>query len=311
MKKSLWLLFFFLFSCTGEQETSQFDYLAKLDTKILELVAAVAIDYSEPVEPSGLIMRNDSLFTVSDDHDHTIFYLDVDLENKTGRLIPFIKFEAPELDGIDFLDFEGITVDPAGNFYLVSEQAFRILKISAGGQIVEWITPNLKPFGEKAGLFQRRNANFEALTRIEGNQFVLCAERQPRGMIRLDTGTMPQSIVATKQDHSILPAVGKRTPDYAGLHFDGTHLFALERAIGAVTQIDLSDKAITETALWTYAHVENDSAWRYEEMEYGHAEGLFLDDDFVYMVLDNNGAARQNDKNDTRPVLFIFNRPEN
>ncbi len=304
MRRPVFLLCLLFTGCTGKSEN-----ITGIVGRVLKLHAAMAIDVPEQVEPSGLTMRNDSLFTISDDHDHTIFYVAFDTTQKSAVLKPFLEFTAPVLPAVNHLDFEGITVDPAGNFYLVSEEAFRILKVSAGGQSAEWVTPDLQPFGAQVGLFKKNNANFEGLSITDDKNFTLCAEREPRGIMQLNLADLPQSITAIKQDHAVLPSPGRRTADYAGLAFFNGSIFCLERGIHAVTELSISDGKISEKSLWTFAHVENDAAWRYENMEYGHAEGLFVNKDFVYIIIDNNGDARQDDNNDRRPLLFIFAKP--
>ena len=305
MRIFVWLSLISLFGCMGNRVIDN-----RITARVLELRAALPVDVSEQVEPSGLVMRNDSLFTVSDDHDHTIFYIAIDFDKKTADLQPFIEFNAPELPESGHLDFEGITVDPAGNFYLVSESAFRILKVSPGGGSAEWVTPNLKHFGTNVGLFQKRNANFEGLSTTDGINFTLCAERQPRGIMQLNLQGMPRSITAIKQDHAIIPSKEKRTPDYAGLSIYGSTIYCLERGIHAVTELQIGHGKISEKSLWTFAHVENDPQWRYLDMEYGHAEGLLVNKDFIYVVIDNNGDARPGDPGDSRPLLFVFSKPK-
>lgn len=305
MRTLIWFSLIFLLACAENHQND-----GRITARVLEFGAALPVDVPEQVEPSGLVMRNDSLFTISDDHDHTIFHVDFDLSENTAALHPFINFNAPNLPESGHLDFEGITTDTAGNFYLVSESAFRILKVSPGGTSVEWVTPNLKSYGDIVGLFQKKNANFEGLSTTDGVHFTLCAEREPRGIMQLNLNDMPGSITAIKQDYAVIPSKGKRTPDYVGLSIFGSTIYCLERGIHAVTELQIEHGKIKEKSLWTFAHVENDPRWKYADMEYGHAEGLLVNKDFVYIILDNNGDGRQSDVNDRRPLLFIFLKPE-
>ena len=313
MKKILGLCVLLLTACSDKTDTdnaNQFKYLTDLNVEILELVAAMPVEFPKAIEPSGLIMRDDSLFTVSDDHDHTIFYIDCNIEEQRATCKRYLKFDAPKIHGVDDLDLEGITVDGDGNFYLVSEKAFRILKIEKGSNKVSWVTHDLKPYGREVGLFQKKNADFEGITWLGDHKFLLAAEREPRGFIQLDLDKIPKGIKAYRQDHSILEPPKHRNPDYSGLHFDGKNIYALERSIHAVTRIEITDGKIIEKAVWSYAHVENAEEWQYRDMEFGHAEGLFINENYVYIILDNNGERRLINKKDRRPLMFVFKRGE-
>jgi hypothetical protein len=45
-------------------------------------------------------------------------------------------------------------------------------------------------------------------------------------------------------------------------------------------------------------------------MKYGRAEGLAVDKDHFYVILDNNNDPKINDPNNRLPLLFIFERPK-
>ena len=147
----------------------------------LKAVQVLSIEGPENNQPSGLTIFNNTLFIVSDKHDDTIFR--VQLTSDKAVLIPHVQFKLPEPITEKGLDFEGITCDGEGNFYIISERTFRILRVSLDGKKVSWASPSLQSYGEKAGLFQTRGAYLEGITLVDENQFVVCAERQPRGII--------------------------------------------------------------------------------------------------------------------------------
>ncbi len=96
---------------------------------------------------------NGDLYTVSDKHDYTIFRIEI--KEEVAILKPHIQIIMPETLKVNLpLDFEGITNDDAGNFFIISETLFRILRISSNGKDVSWISPDLKPFGKQKKLFQ-------------------------------------------------------------------------------------------------------------------------------------------------------------
>ena len=48
---------------------------------------------------------------------------------------------------------------------------------------------------------------------------------------------------------------------------------------------------------------------QYADMTYGRGEGLCMDAERVFVVLDHNGRPRYLDSNDSRPLLLIMERP--
>ena len=115
---------FLLISCSNHKNIQQ-----------LELVKAYQIETNNSLEPSGITEWDGVFYTVSDKH-NTIYQLVFDESNV--RFIPFIEIRSQD----DFVfDFEGITHDN-NFFYLISENTFRILKVSKDGQHQEWFPDN-------------------------------------------------------------------------------------------------------------------------------------------------------------------------
>ncbi|GAB4373889.1 MAG: hypothetical protein Kow0042_18080 [Calditrichia bacterium] len=255
------------------------------------------------MQPSGLTIRNDTLLTISDKDDSTIFW--IELGEKEAFLHPFLRFRLPESISIP-ADFEGITLDEEGTIYLISESLFRILKVRTDGSPAEWITPSLKPWGQREGLFRKRNANLEGITWIGGNQFILCQEREPRGMLTVRIESDAVRVKAFQLDESIFPFPKGRKPDFAGLYWFQQNLYVLERNPSIVARLVEADSGFVEKNGWSYGHVESRDSLRYTDIRYGLAEGLAMDKNFVYIVLDNNGDARYIDPDNRRAQLFVF-----
>ncbi len=81
----------------------------------LKPVQVLAVEGPENNQPSGLTIFNNTLFTVSDKHDDTIFR--VQLMDDRAVLVPHIQFKLSEPVPEKVLDFEGITCDNEGNLY--------------------------------------------------------------------------------------------------------------------------------------------------------------------------------------------------
>lgn len=273
----------------------------------LKAVKVLPVEGLENNQPSGLTIFDNTLFVVSDKHDDTIFRIQL-MEDK-AVLVPHVQFKLSEPVTEEVLDFEGITCDEEGNFYIVSETAFRILKVSADGEKTSWLTPSLRSDGEKVGLFQTRGAYLEGITLVDKGQFVVCAERQPSGIIEVDTNTTPVKVRAFKYDTTKAKLPKDRHPDFTGLFWENGILYALERNAYVICKLIKSSHGFEEGDFWSYESIETSEEFQYESMKFGRAEGLCMDKNHVYVILDNNGNARRLDPSDHRPLLLIMERP--
>ena len=266
----------------------------------LEEISVLPIDGPEFNQPSGLFMRNDTLYTVSDKHDDTIYRIQI--EPDRAVLVPHLRFKAANPSSIFSLDFEGITRDDAGNYYLLSEGTFAILKIEAEGGKTAWITPNLRKAGEAVGLFQARGGYLEGITFLGENRFLVSAERQPCGLIEIDT-EVSQKVVKIVNHGS--------ENSYTGLYKEGEDIFFLQRGSATIRKRSRYLDADAESTIWSFAHIVNKPEYLYKNRRFGAttAEGLAMDHDKVYVILDNNNDGRRMYPSDRRPLLLVMQRP--
>ena len=301
MRKLAWInsLICFLFICIScDEQTNVIQ---------LELVKALPVEYREPVEPSGLVNYEGEFFTVSDDHDNQIFRLVFHEEKIT--LETHLAFVAPDYDKDQKMDFEGIDCDSGGNFYLASEELSSVLFVSNDGSQLQWKSPSLRPYGEEKGLFALQNANLEGITLIRENLVVLVAEREPRGLIELDLKENAPIVHAYNLDEPLIPMPKNRPPDFSGLYSENDKIYVLQRALHCVSQLVKEGETFKEAKFWSFENTENDPEYIYSDTRYGLAEGLFMDDRYVYIILDNDGNYRNAYPSDMRPLFFIFERP--
>ncbi|MBX7257200.1 MAG: esterase-like activity of phytase family protein [Candidatus Hydrogenedentes bacterium] len=270
----------------------------------LELEVAYPLEGSESTEPSGLALSNGTLFCVSDKQDSCIYKIDI--ENGKASLEPAIWFELPNEGPEGLADFEGIACDTDGTFYLASEKMFRVLRVSSDGKDTRWITPDLRPAGEDAGLFHTEGANFEGIAQLDPTHFFLCAERQPRGIVAVDITSEPASTKAYKLDKATVPPHGIRVPDFTDLCYHDGVLYALERNAEIISTVEIQNENVSVKPWRSFHDTADRNELRYTNSRFGMAEGLAIDSNRVYVVLDNNQDARANDPNDKRPLLFIF-----
>lgn len=294
-------LLILLFSCAAPA-------LGSGPVQPLHLQEAYFIDAPPNSQLSGLTRRNGSLYTVSDRHDGWIFQIRI--KSEEAALARYCRIELPGLQPLfRRMDFEGITHDAAGAFYLVSERVCRILKVPGKGAHASWLGPPLAEKGKAAGLFQHANAGLEGISRTGSGAFALCAEREPRGFLEVCFSKDENPVAAYSLEHSRFQFAAGRSPDFSGLYWFGGHLYVLERNAFVVCRLKRSGGRWIEGRGWSYRHAETDPRYRYADMRYGKAEGLCVDSERIYVLLDNNNGPLASDPLEKRPLLFIFARP--
>ena len=271
----------------------------------LELAGAWLLDGPRLLEPSGLAMVDGVLYTVCDKDDGTIYRIAFGPD--TAQLVPHLRFTPPQ-SGV--MDWEGITADPGGTFYLVSERLGRLLQVTADGT-ASWASPDLRPTARQVGLFQKINAGFEGVTWLGPNHWLGAVEREPRGLVEWRVRADGVHVTATVHEDSpfkdALPLL--RLPDYAGLDHDDGRVFALFRNAHLVVRLERDGEGWREVEAWSYRHIETDPRWAYVSQTYGQAEGLVVRGAEVWIVFDNNLGPRQADRRDRRPLLVHARMP--
>lgn len=267
----------------------------------MELEKALPVAGVAGLQPSGLYLASGRLLMVSDKHDDVVFELT--LQSDRALAEPFLHFHAP---GGEALDLEGISGSEDGTLLLASEAECRLLAVSPSGQ-ADWFTPSLEKVGQQQGLFQKRNAGLEGVAH-SGKQLLLAAEREPRGLLETPDAK-GGTVEAYRLPNVGCPARPERPDDIADLSVLGGEVYALVRNAHLIARLTRVDGRYREAGYFSYAQTENDPRYSYQDRTFGLAEGLALDEQHVYVVLDNNDQARVSAKDDHRALLFVFKRP--
>ena len=265
----------------------------------LKLVKAYQVLTNGNLEPSGLTLWDGEFYTVSDKHDKIYR-----LQFKGAQVIlePIISINNERNTKFDF---EGITHDDE-YFYLVSEKYFQILKVSKDGSQQSWMptTDILQLAGIDAGLFKTHNANFEGICYLAENKFLLVAERDPRGFMQVSfTAKGIETINAYQANHSTFPSDEHRSTDFTALSCDQQDVYVLERNAYMVAKLKKYKGKLKESRGWSYKSIIERPEYQYLDMKYGHAEGLVVNGDKIYIILDNNRNAHKH--SDDNNSLFL------
>jgi len=271
----------------------------------LEPEAILPIEADIAVEPSGLCLRDEVLFSVSDDTDDTIFRIERD--GAVARFLPAVRFEPPPGTPAGPLDLEGIVAGPEGSFYLLSEGHARVLQVNPGGSS-RWLTPSVEAAGKMAGLFTAPGGGCEGLAVLEHGRFLLLAERQPRGWLEVGSEGLERAGKLIRSNFSSHLAL-TRVPDATGADWHHGTLYMLFRNGDLVTTLEPTTEGWVEGRKgWSFAKILHDPRWRYQQRVFGNAEGLAVDAEHFYVIIDNNGDGHDRDPTDTRPTLLILKR---
>lgn len=293
----------------------------------LSLHRALDIEGVDGFQPSGLAVCNKRLLVVSDQHDNVIYELLID--DKRALAQPFLELKnIPRTDlpaefawwkkiayrafllvGRSVYDWEGISCSSDGTIYLASESTAGILEVSADGSN-RWLSTDLFAAARREGMMVKDNAYVEGVSH-DGVSLVVAMEREPRGIAVLkqtDPTYTVDSIFKYQTPQNLLPAIGARPDDISDVVALNGTLLTLERNRSGVCR--LNRQSMVADVCWSYAHVESDPAYGYQDTTYGLGEGLTVFNGLLYVALDNNGQGRARDAKNTAPQLFEFKLPK-
>ncbi len=267
-----------------------------------------SIHINRPFEPSGLTFKGDQLLTVCDDSNQ-IYALQTNQSNVVSAH-PVETIDRSQLS-VAALDLEGITV-VEDEVFVVSEVHHKAIRIQ--GDQSTWVPENggVYDAAYAAGLFQIYNAGMEAIVYLGEQTFLMSVEREPRGLIEVTYDENYSQIISqTNQvfDDSKYPVESSRKPDLTGLYYFDGMLYALHRNAYIINELIKDEHGVYhEGRAWSYEHIVKDPEYAYQDMMFGHAEGLAVDQDYFYLVIDNNNDPKLKNPNDIRPLLIKAKR---
>nr|WP_010132916.1 hypothetical protein [Microbulbifer agarilyticus] len=296
-------------------------YASGAPVKPAKLLGAWWIDGSEDLDISGLSFCDGELLAVADKSSEHIYHLPVREGAERVTLEPKARFARPDLPDDQpvplkvralhyastplSMDFEGITCDASG-VYLLSERHNRIARLDSAAKRAQWLVPRWSESARERGYLQVFNAESEGLVKAEG-VFWVALEREPRGLLRLERDEVEG------KDFRALPGVAGldfrgRAEDVTALAYYDGGLFTLERNAFAVCRREPASLL----AEWCvhYRDIEHAPEFVYRDTRFGKGEGLAINPQGIFVVLDNNGVARAADAGDRRGLLLQLALPE-
>ena len=162
------------------------------------------------------------------------------------------------------------------------------------------------PVARAQGFLQLANAESEGLVKIAGD-FWVALERDPRGLLKLAAGDD-----IGERFYQVPPVQGLdfrgRSEDLTALAYYDGGMFTLERNAFAVCRRTIE----TLEAEWCiqYREIEERDEFVYRDTRFGKGEGLAVNSDGIFVVLDNNGVTRAAAPDDRRGLLIQLAFPD-
>jgi uncharacterized protein YjiK len=258
----------------------------------------------ERFDASGLLVHDGRLLTINDRGSELYeisFGKDHVAELKQTTFFPFATLAKVSPRRETRYDCEGIAADAEGNLYICEESRRGVYRSSPDAKNVELLPIDWNPAAKffKGGI----NASFEGIAIGQGKLYVANERDAPRIIsVSLDTLRVEDSFVVDSSGFAL------GGPHYSDLAFHNGKLFVLDRNHRSILEVDPSSKKVL--AEYSFGQFEISEEFGYfTDYPTGAMEGLAIDENYFWLVTDNNGRGRFKARDDFRPTLYRCRRP--
>ena len=277
--------------------------LAPFEEHVLELDSWWILEHphGRQFDASGIARLDDGRFLFVNDKENAI--LSAIVEGPTGAVVRVEEFVQIRRGGrrASRLDLEGLTIDRDGRVYVCAEVGRRIFRVNPADRSVEEIEIDWSAVDEFFGA--DANASLEGIAASDLSLYVVNERSQPR-IIEIDPrrGAAVDSFVVSP------PGSASWVLHYSGIEFHRGAMFVLLRFHKTVLEIDPVRRRVV--AAYDYGAIEGsrELAFRSGSLT-GFMEGVWVDDDFIWLLVDNNGQSSYARRGDIRPILIRCRRP--
>lgn len=200
-------------------------------------------------------------------------------------------------------DLEGIAIDQSGNIYTCEEKRRAIYRFNLGEKRYERLEIDWTPV--RRYFAYDPNASFEGVAVSPDNKLYVANERNSPRIFVVDLNTL--KVV----EHFYVNGTGFSLagPHYSDLSWFDGHLYVLDRHQRVILQVNPVNHEVM--AEFRFGKMETAPAVAYKTLfPTGTMEGLAVDNEYFWLLTDNNGKPRVNFREDIRPTLFRCKRPD-
>ena len=264
-------------------------------------------DKPKRFDASALQRLPDGSLVTLDDKTTRLFR--IELTGDTGRLVAteheLFPPRAPRKPGTKAEprpDPEGLAVDESGTVFVCEESQRRVFRYRPDTKASELLDIDWTP--AKRWFSSDMNASWEGIA-VGGGKLYLANERSRGRIIVVNAGTLK-----VERDFQVRPPeVQAADVHYSDLCWHAGQLWVLCRESRCVLQVDANSEKVL--ASFDYEAIERDPANAYAHpYPYGFVEGLLVETDDLWLIVDNNEFPRVADKNDRRAQLWRCPRPD-
>lgn len=260
------------------------------------------------LDASALLRQPDGTLLTVNDQETAVYRMIFRDESRSVDLAPLegcltreqLAPYAPQK--IQRYDLEGLAQDDQGRLY-ISEEANRwILRWDPAHQKVERLEIDWTPVKKWFAPLDF-NASFEGIA-IGGKRLFVANERQKGRLIVVDLESL--KII----DNFMVAQAGSESDDvhYTDLCWADNALWVLLRDVRKLLKVDPDAKRVLAEFDFTAMERTGENAYG-ALFAPGFMEGLSVDNDFIWLLSDNNGMGRKANLSDKRPTLFRCPKP--
>ena len=199
-------------------------------------------------------------------------------------------------------DLEGLAVDNQGRWYVCDEISRNLFRFDHKTGRTEMLATDWSPV--RKWLSEDGNASWEGLA-IGGGSLFLANER-----------SVGRIVVVSMSDWKVVRSFSVSPPDrpardvhYSDLCWNADRLWVLCRESQCILRVEPGAGRVE--AAFGYGSIERDPKHGYlNPLPVGFVEGLAIEAETAWLLVDNNGIGRISDPKDTRPTLWRCRVPE-